>query len=104
MILNLNEETFDEKTSTGITLVDFYADWCGPCKQMSPTLNEMAEQYGNQITIAKVNVDANPTLSKRFGVRGIPMFVVMKDGEEVKRTTGRKSKQELVRLCEIKGA
>ena len=88
MILNLNEETFDEKTSTGITLVDFYADWCGPCKQMSPTLNEMAEQYGNEITIAKVNVDANPTLSKRFGVRGIPMFVVMKDGEEVKRTTG----------------
>jgi len=103
MIINLNEETFDEKTSEGITLVDFYADWCGPCKQMSPTLNEMAEQYGSQITIAKVNVDKNPTLSRRFGVRGIPMFVVLKDGQEVKRTTGRKSKQELVRLCEIKG-
>ena len=71
---------------------------------MAPTLDEMAVEYGNQITIAKVNVDKNPTLSRQFDVRGIPMLVIMKDGEEVKRTTGRKSKQELIRLCEVKGA
>ena len=95
-VINLNDEDFDQKTSTGITLVDFYADWCGPCKRMVPTLNSLADRLSGRASIAKVNVDNNPNLSQRFGVRGIPMFLVIKDGQVVNRITGSRSESELL--------
>ena len=97
----LNESNFREETSSGLILIDFYADWCGPCKRMTPILNEIASEYGDKVTVAKVNVDSNPQLSRQFGVRGIPMFVVIKDGNRVDVTTGAKSKQQLLELCRI---
>ena len=97
----LNENNFKKETSTGITLIDFYADWCGPCRRMIPTLTEMAKEYSDKITIAKVNVDQNPNLSREFGVRGIPMFVLIEDGVETKRVSGSKSKKQLLEICNI---
>ena len=102
MVKILNESNFKQETSTGLTLVDFYADWCGPCKRMAPTLNELATEFGDKIKIAKVNVDDNRSLAQDFGVRGIPMFVVIKDGQVVSTTTGAKSKQQLLEFCNIK--
>jgi len=101
MVKILNENNFKQETSSGTILVDFYADWCGPCKRMAPTLNELAAEFGDKIKIAKVNVDQSKSLAQDFGVRGIPMFVVIKDGQVINTTTGAKSKQQLMEFCNI---
>tara|TARA_B100000427_G_C15065416_1_gene401734 strand:- start:103 stop:423 length:321 start_codon:yes stop_codon:yes gene_type:complete len=102
-VINLNDDNFDQQTSSGVTLVDFYADWCGPCKRMAPTLDSLASRLAGQASIAKVNVDHSPNLSNRFGVRGIPMFVVMKDGQVINKSTGSKSEQQLLDLLGLGG-
>lgn len=79
-------------------MVDFYADWCGPCKMAAPIVEEMAEEYEGKAVIAKVDVDANNELAGRFGVMSIPTVIVFKNGEEVKRQTGFAGKQGFVSL------
>lgn len=97
MIISLNEQNFDQQTLSGVTLVDFYADWCGPCKRMTPVLESLAKTLiPDQITVAKVNVDENPNLSAKFGVRSIPMFALIKDGELVGKLVGSKPEGELL--------
>lgn len=99
MIVKLNDTNFDELTSTGVTLIDFYADWCGPCKRMNPILDSVANRLKDQVTVAKVNVDSSPNLSAKFGVRGIPMFVLVKDGKLLKKVTGSKAESELINFA-----
>lgn len=96
MIINLNEENFDLKTSDGVTLVDFYADWCGPCRRMMPVLESVANELSEKVVVAKVNVDDSPNLSARYGVRSIPMFALIKDGELVGKLVGSKPAGELL--------
>ena len=96
MVINLNEENFDLKTSDGVTLVDFYADWCGPCKRMMPVLESVANELNEKVVVAKVNVDDSPNLSARYGVRSIPMFALIKDGELVGKLVGSKPAGELL--------
>lgn len=69
-------------------LVDFYADWCGPCKMMAPLLEEVAREYAGRLLVVKIDTDRAPALSQRFGIRGIPTLVAFKGGEEVGRSVG----------------
>ena len=87
---SLNDENFEFEISkaTGAVLVDFWAEWCGPCKQMNPVLEQLAKDLDGQVTIAKVNVDESPALSQKFGVQSIPTFLVIKNGEVVERKSG----------------
>lgn len=69
-------------------LVDFYADWCGPCKAMAPVLDEFARTRSGEVLVAKLDTDRNPTMASRFGIRGIPTLIVFRGGREVARETG----------------
>jgi thioredoxin 1 len=77
-------------------LVDFWAEWCGPCKQVGPILDEMASEYGDKITIAKVNIDQNPEAPSKYGVRGIPTMMIFKNGQAIATKVGAMPKSKLV--------
>ncbi len=77
-------------------LVDFWAEWCGPCKQIGPALEEIAEEYGDKLTIAKVNIDENPETPTRYGVRGIPTLMLFKDGQLAATKVGALPKRKLI--------
>lgn len=70
------------------TIVDFWAVWCGPCRQIAPALDQLAEEFQGKVRVAKVNVDHSPRTVERYGIRAIPTLVVIKDGKEVDRLTG----------------
>tara|TARA_R110002012_G_scaffold219156_1_gene390426 strand:+ start:414 stop:731 length:318 start_codon:yes stop_codon:yes gene_type:complete len=96
MLKVLNEDNFKSTVSEGITLVDFYADWCGPCKVLSPILEKVSEQVDAEI--CKVNVDESRELAKEFGVRGIPFIVVMKNGKMVEQSVGLKDEAAILEM------
>ena len=77
-------------------LVDFWAEWCGPCRMVSPILDQIGEEYADKITIVKVNVDNEPALAQQYGITGIPALQVFKGGQLVKSMVGAKPKQILV--------
>ena len=95
-VKRLNENNFDTETSTGVTLVDFYADWCMPCKRLSPVLDSLSQTLKGQVTVAKINIDESPTVAEKFNVRSIPTLIVIKDGEVVNRQTGAGNEQQLL--------
>ena len=76
-------------------LVDFYAAWCGPCKIMAPVLDEFAHEHSGQLLVAKLDTDANPQISQRLGIRGIPTLILFRDGKEQERKTGAVPRQQL---------
>ena len=90
----LTSETFDTTLANTDqpVLVDFWAEWCGPCKMMSPILDQLATEQAGRATIAKVDIDAFPDLQARFGIRAIPTLIVFKNGQPVSTITGVKSK------------
>tara|TARA_B100000886_G_scaffold305801_1_gene237780 strand:+ start:318 stop:632 length:315 start_codon:yes stop_codon:yes gene_type:complete len=92
----LNESNFDTETSIGTTLVDFYADWCGPCRMLSPIIESVADSLSGQINVVKVDVDKSPNLARRFNVKGIPTLLVVKDGNVVNRKTGMGTREQLL--------
>ena len=96
-IMNLSDATFDESVgaSTNAVVVDFWAEWCGPCKMIAPVLEKIAnEQPG--ISIAKLNIDENPNTARRFDVLSIPTLIVFKDGQPQKRLVGAKGEAQLL--------
>jgi thioredoxin 1 len=97
-ILTLSDATFDEAVAGADTpvLVDFWAEWCGPCKMIAPTLAEIATEQRGKLTIGKLNVDDNPDTARRFDVMSIPTLLVFKDGQQVKRLVGAKGKGQLL--------
>jgi thioredoxin 1 len=97
-IVNLSTSTFDEAIagSDKPVIVDFWAEWCGPCKQIAPILEELADEQAEQITVAKVNVDDNGELAMRYNVMSIPTLLVFDRGEVHKRLVGAKSKGSLL--------
>ena len=76
-------------------VVDFWAEWCGPCKMIGPSLEELSVEMAGKVKIAKINVDDNPELAARFGVRGIPMLALIKNGEMADQITGARPKSQL---------
>jgi len=84
---------FDAAISSGTVLVDFYAEWCVPCQQLSPVLEELSNQYSEKVEFTKVDIDENPELVERFGIMGVPTVIVFKDGEIVKQMTGYQPKE-----------
>jgi len=92
----LSESQFDAAIANGVTLVDFWAPWCGPCGMQGPILKEVAESVDGQAKIAKVNVDEAGGVAGRFGVQAIPTLLLFKDGNEVRRFVGVQPKEILI--------
>lgn len=87
-VIHLTESTFNEGISKGLTLVDFWAEWCAPCRALAPAMDEIAETLGDKVTVAKVDIDQNPGIPTRFGIRGIPTVIMFKDGQQVDMFVG----------------
>lgn len=87
--IHFNQASFEEqKQKEGVVFVDFWAAWCGPCKMVAPTIEELAETYEGKAVIGKVNVDEEQALAQAYGIMSIPTIVILKNGEEVKRISG----------------
>ncbi|MDO9154402.1 MAG: thioredoxin [Paludibacter sp.] len=95
-VLTLTAENFDEQTKERIILVDFWAEWCAPCRMMAPVLNNVANELTDDKFIGKVDVEEHQVLAQRFNVRSIPTLILFKDGKEVERFVGVKSKDYLL--------
>ena len=93
----LNPTNFQNQTKSGIVLIDFWASWCMPCKMMSPILNEVADAIGDEARICKVNVEDHQQLSSKFSVRNIPTLILLKNGKEIERFVGVKTKDFLIK-------
>lgn len=98
-ILNCDNKNFHEVVlqSEIPVLVDFYADWCGPCKMMSPILEELSQEFDGKIKIVKINVDNNPDLAAEYGVMSIPNMIVFENGKQKENIVGARSKQDLIK-------
>ncbi len=92
----LNEKNFNEKTEKGVVVVDFFANWCGPCRMMSPILEDVQEELKDKVKIYKVDVDESENLARKFGVMSIPSIFIFKDGEMVDKSVGLIMKDVLV--------
>lgn len=101
-IINATDASFDADVlqSDKPVLVDFWATWCGPCRAIAPVLEELDAEYGDKFQIVKIDVDANPEISARFGIRSIPTLFVFKNGEKVDAVVGGRPKSEFVALLE----
>ncbi len=84
----LNEKNFDEKVESGLVVIDFFANWCGPCRMMGPILENVQNELGDKVQIYKVDVDESENLARRFGIMSIPTILIYKDGEIVKKQIG----------------
>ena len=98
MEIVLTSENFKEEVENGKVpvLVDFWASWCGPCKMLSPVVEEIAAEFDGKIKVGKLNVDDETEIAIKFGVESIPTLILFKDGKEVKRTVGYLKKEEVI--------
>ena len=92
----INEKEFEEKTKEGLVLVDFFATWCGPCRMLSPILEEISEELGDKIKIYKIDVDENEKLTRSFGIMSIPTMIFFKNGTQVQKQVGLLNKDSII--------
>lgn len=99
-VLTLTKNNFDQEVlnSDKTVLIDFWASWCGPCRMVSPIVDEIAEQAGDTLKVGKINVDEESDLAAKFGVQSIPTLIVMKNGKVVNTSVGAKSKQAILAM------
>jgi thioredoxin 1 len=97
MAVELTDANFDEIVmgSDKAVMIDFWAEWCGPCRMVAPIVDEIHQEYGEKAVIAKVNVDENPNISMKFGIRNIPTIIFLKNGELVDKSVGAVPKNAL---------
>lgn len=96
-ILHVTDDSFEKEVlqSDGAVLVDYWAEWCGPCKMIAPVLEELASEYSGKLTVAKLNIDDNPNTPPKYGIRGIPTLMLFKDGNVEATKVGAVSKSQL---------
>tara|TARA_R110002049_G_scaffold14246_4_gene60427 strand:- start:819 stop:1145 length:327 start_codon:yes stop_codon:yes gene_type:complete len=96
-IVQISDASFEQDVlkASGPVLVDFWAEWCGPCKMIAPVLEELAQEYDGKLTIAKLNIDSNIETAPKYGVRGIPTLIIFKDGEVAGTKVGALSRTQL---------
>ncbi|KRM68391.1 Thiol-disulfide isomerase and thioredoxin [Apilactobacillus ozensis DSM 23829 = JCM 17196] len=98
MVSETTDKTFENDTSKGITLTDFWATWCGPCRMQSPVVDELADEMSDKVTFNKMDIDKNPETPQKLGIMSIPTLLVKKDGEIVKSIVGYHSKEQLASI------
>ncbi|MCL5408456.1 MAG: thioredoxin [Candidatus Omnitrophica bacterium] len=92
----LTDEDFDSTIAQGVSLIDFFADWCGPCRMMEPVIEELSTELEGKILVAKVNVDQYSNIASKYQIFSIPTFIIFKDGKETERITGAIGKSALL--------
>ncbi|BDU74419.1 thioredoxin [Mesoterricola silvestris] len=95
LVKHITDADFQQTVATGVTLVDFWAPWCGPCRMIAPILDELAGELQSQARIVKINVDENPVVAGQFGVMSIPTLLLFKDGKKVDQKVGGQAKPQL---------
>jgi thioredoxin 1 len=96
----LTDSNFDQEIKNGVVLVDFWAEWCGPCRRIAPIVEELAGVYDGRATVAKLNVDENPSIPGRFMIRGIPTLLLFKNGQLADTLVGLAPKEDIARMIE----
>jgi thioredoxin 1 len=99
-IKTFTDADFERSVKDGVVLVDFWAEWCAPCRRLAPTVDQLAEDYHGRVTVAKVNIDENPMTPNRFFIRGIPTLLLFKDGDLKETIVGLAGKDDLVRVID----
>jgi thioredoxin 1 len=101
-VIEVSDNSFEKEVlgSDQPVLVDFWAEWCGPCRMIAPTVERVAEQYAGRARVAKVNVDENPATAQRYGIKGIPTLILFHEGREAERIVGAVSGDALARVIE----
>ena len=99
-VKTFTDADFGDSVKSGVVLVDFWAEWCAPCRRLEPTVNQLAEDYNGRLTVAKVNIDENPMTPSKFMVRGIPTLLLFKDGVLKETVVGLAAKDHLASLID----
>jgi thioredoxin 1 len=99
-VTELTTENFSDRIASGVVVVDIWATWCGPCKMLSPIIDEVGAHFGESVLVGKLDADANGDLVKELGIRNIPTVLIYKNGEVVDRFVGVKTKSEIVSMVE----
>ena len=99
-VKTVTDANFGDSVKQGLVLVDFWAEWCTPCKRIAPTVDQLAEDYNGRLTVAKMNVDENPVTPPNFMIRGIPTLLLFKDGDLKETVVGLADKSDLVRMID----
>ena len=97
-IIELNADNFESEIKNGVTLVDFWAEWCGPCKMLTPVIHELADDFAGKAKVAKLNVDECGEIAMKFGIMSIPTIIIFKDGQPAEKSIGAAPKETLAEL------